>query len=295
MGGEYTEVYVETDDGVRLWTATGGSGPPLVLCHGGPGLWDDQGPVAEMVEDLVTVYRWDQRGCGRSTASGPYTVARFVADLEAIRRHFGHTRWIVGGHSWGATLALRYAFTHPERVAALLYLSGTGAGTAWKDAYRAERERRLTAEQHRRRRALKDRERDEAEEIEYRTLSWAPDYGDRARALEWAEREAAETRFPINYGCNAALNAETDASDETDVLARCRALDLPVLMVDGAEDPRPAWALDGMEEALPRAERYALPGVGHMPWVEDPEGLASVLRGFIERVAENSAIEHRGT
>lgn len=288
MGGAVEE-YVEADDGVRLWIATSGDGPPLVLCHGGPGLWDDQGPVAAMLDDLVTVHRWDQRGCGRSTGSGPYTVARFVADLEAIRAHFGHARWMVGGHSWGATLALRYALAHPGRVAALLYLSGTGTGTAWKDAHRAERERRLTKEQHRRRQCLKNRGRDEAEEIEYRALSWAPDYGDRRRAFELAEEEAREACFPINYECNATLNAETDMSDEADLLARCGSLDTPVLIVDGAEDPRPAWALDSMEAALPRVERRVLSGVGHMLWVEDPEGLVTVLREFVGRAVGRSA------
>jgi proline iminopeptidase len=61
---------VPTEDGELLWTATVGTEPPPVLCHGGPGLWDDQGPVARMVEDLATVHRYDQRGCGRSCGSG---------------------------------------------------------------------------------------------------------------------------------------------------------------------------------------------------------------------------------
>ncbi len=122
MSAGVIEEYVEADDGVRLWTATSGSGSPLVLCHGGPGLWDDQGPIVGMVSDLVTVHRWDQRGCGRSTGSGPYTVQRFVADLEDIREHFGHARWIVGGHSWGATLALRYAFAMKTRWRAAVLL-----------------------------------------------------------------------------------------------------------------------------------------------------------------------------
>ena len=239
-----------------------------------------------MVEDLLTVHRWDQRGCGRSTGSVPYTVERFVADLDEIRDHFGHSRWIVGGHSWGATLALRYAFAHPERVVALLYLSGTGTGTAWKDAYRAERRRRLTDQQHRRRQQLKNSRRSSAEEHEYRILSWAPDYGNRRQAFELAANEAKEANFSINHECNATLNAETDAEDEAHLLTRCRVLNLPVLIVDGAEDPRPAWALDSMEKALPYAKHHTLPGVGHMLWTEDPEGLAHVLREFVERVIE---------
>jgi len=55
------EEWVVADDGATLWTATTGSGPPLVLCHGGPGWWSHEAPVAAMVDDLVTVHRWAHR------------------------------------------------------------------------------------------------------------------------------------------------------------------------------------------------------------------------------------------
>ena len=238
-----TEVrWVPTEDGERLCTATDGEGPPLVLCHGGPGLWDDQGPVARMVEYLASVHRYDQRGCGHSSGSGPYTVARFVADLEVLREHFGHEAWAVGGHSWGAALALRYAIAHPGRVRALLYLCGTGVGHAWKRAYRAEEERRLTAERLRRLNELKVKgeDRDGAEEREYRTLSWAPDYADRERALKLAAEEADASLaagLPINERCNVALNTEVDAQGEAELLEGCRRVAAPALVVHGAGDP----------------------------------------------------------
>jgi proline iminopeptidase len=57
--------------------------------------------------------------------------------------------------------------------------------------------------------------------------------------------------------------------------------DRPALVVHGVGDPRPARALDGIVAAMPRAELRLLDGVGHMPWVEDPDGLRSVLRGFL--------------
>ena len=120
-----------------LWTATQGSGPELVCCHGGPGLWDYLEPVAEMLDDLVTVYRYDQRSCGRSTGRPPYDVATAVSDLEALREHWQISQWMVLGHSWGATLALAYALAHPYRVRALIYLSGTGIDFSWKTEYKA--------------------------------------------------------------------------------------------------------------------------------------------------------------
>lgn len=113
------------DDGCELWTAERGRGDPLVLCHGGPGLWDYLDDVAVLLRDAARVIRWDQRGCGRSERRGRYTVARFVADLDAVRRHAGADRVALLGHSWGAFLALRYALEHPDRVTRLIYVTAS--------------------------------------------------------------------------------------------------------------------------------------------------------------------------
>ena len=118
---------VELGD-LTLWTAVEGVGDPLVLCHGGPGLWDYLGPASSLINDLVKVHRYDQRGGGRSTDDTTHTVAAMVEDLESLRQHWGCERWSVGGHSWGASLALAYAAAHPSRVDKVLYISGTGLG-----------------------------------------------------------------------------------------------------------------------------------------------------------------------
>ncbi|HEU5376435.1 MAG TPA: alpha/beta fold hydrolase [Ktedonobacteraceae bacterium] len=126
----------------HIWAMTQGNGLPLVLCNGGPGFDDYLAPVAAMIDDLVQVHRWEQRGCGRSAAIPPYDHATCLADLEKLREHFGHHRWIVGGHSWGADLALDYATAYPNRVLALLYLAGTGITQEWWPAFeQARRER----------------------------------------------------------------------------------------------------------------------------------------------------------
>jgi proline iminopeptidase len=123
--------------GVVLWTAVSGSGAPLVLAPGGPGCCDYLAPVAKMLDDLAEVVRFDPRGCGRSDAAPPYTVASAVADLDGLRAALGHAQWIVGGHSWGANLGLAYALAHPERTRALLYVAGNGAQNDrdWHDVY----------------------------------------------------------------------------------------------------------------------------------------------------------------
>ena len=162
------------DDGVRLRTWTTGPAtdlPPILLLHGGPGLWDYLEPLARMLAPLTPVHRFDQRGCGGSGPSHEHTLARYVADVEALRRHWGYERWIVAGHSFGATLAFRYACEHPRRTVAMGYLSGVGVGD-WRTAYQRDRARRMTAEQLHRLTELTGRgARSRAAEAELRTLS----------------------------------------------------------------------------------------------------------------------------
>ena len=69
--------------------------------------------------------------------------------------------------------------------------------------------------------------------------------------------------------------------DEATVEAACRSLAVRTLILEGAEDPRPRWAVDSLAAALPEARRVVLPGVGHIPWLEAPEPSFAALRGFL--------------
>ena len=116
------ETYIESG-GIKLWTDADGSGTPVILISGGPGCCDYLEPVAALLDGARTI-RFDARGCGRSSLAPRYTLADSLADLEAIRAHYGIERWIVLGHSAGADHALAYALQHPQRAAALVCLAG---------------------------------------------------------------------------------------------------------------------------------------------------------------------------
>lgn len=250
--------FIDTDDGVSLAVRVGGRGLPLVLCHGGPGIWDYFDDLRDDLEDLATVISWDQRGCGESRAEGPHTAARYVADLDCIRRALDVETWVVGGHSWGASLALFYALAHPEATRALLYISGTGLGESWNPVYHQEQDRRRRSYQARLDQ-LSAIQRSEDEEAEWRRLSWRSDLADPERTdlLESMDRP-----YRVNLEANAALNAERKTWSEEDLAQRCLGLELPVLVVHGREDPRPAWAVDSLVAALPDVDSVILEGVG---------------------------------
>ena len=147
------EEYVVAN-GSRFWTARGGSGPPVVLLHGGPGLYDYFDDLEAMLADSFDVHRYDQRGSGRSERVLPYEVATFVADLDALRAHWGHDRWTLVGHSWGAGLALAYAVEHLDRVTALVHMDGTGLIKDWQEEYHSVSDERRTPAQRARRNEL---------------------------------------------------------------------------------------------------------------------------------------------
>jgi proline iminopeptidase len=105
------------------WEQAGNpQGKPVVFLHGGPG----SGCTPKMRQFFdPTVYQItliDQRGAGRSRpfASLDQTTWDLVSDIEALRQHLGIERWQVFGGSWGSTLALAYAQTHPSRVTELV-------------------------------------------------------------------------------------------------------------------------------------------------------------------------------
>ncbi len=98
-------------------------GLPVVFLHGGPGAGCEPYHRRFFDPDIYRIILFDQRGCGRSTPHAELdgnTTQALVADMERIRQYLGIKRWLVFGGSWGSTLALVYAETHPERVAGLV-------------------------------------------------------------------------------------------------------------------------------------------------------------------------------
>lgn len=98
-------------------------GKPVVFLHGGPGGGTEPKHRRYFDPAAYRIVLFDQRGCGKSTPFASLednTTWHLVDDIEALRRHLGVERWQVFGGSWGSTLALAYAETHPSRVTELV-------------------------------------------------------------------------------------------------------------------------------------------------------------------------------
>ena len=98
-------------------------GKPAVFLHGGPGGGTDPKMRTFFDPKVYRIVLFDQRGCGRSRPHANLvdnTTWHLVEDMEKLREHLGIKRWLVFGGSWGSTLALAYAETHPDQVTELV-------------------------------------------------------------------------------------------------------------------------------------------------------------------------------
>lgn len=271
--------------GGQLWCTTSGVGPGLVLAHGGPGMSDNLGPLARMVEDLVTVHRYDQRACGRSTGDGEgQTVASAVADIDALREHWGYRRWVVGGHSWGAALALFYALAHPDKTRAVLYVDGPGVvARPASPRARGRMERLSIAERDelvRVKRLANDGDPDGGQRLAQ--LLWKTDFSDAGRAPDFALEPLFA--YPRNAAAAESLHRSADERLAAGLAEAVRELSMPVLVLHGADDPVPVECAEDLAARLPGGQLVVLDGVGHNPWMEDAASVRGAMRSFLARL-----------
>jgi proline iminopeptidase len=121
----YSSGHLDTGDGHQVyWEICGNpKGKPAVFLHGGPGSGCSPKHRRLFDPDKYRVLLFDQRGCGRSRPHASLdnnTTWHLIADIERLRAVMGVEQWQVFGGSWGSTLALAYAETHPERVSELV-------------------------------------------------------------------------------------------------------------------------------------------------------------------------------
>ncbi|MEO9574351.1 MAG: prolyl aminopeptidase [Tateyamaria sp.] len=149
----YDQQMLDVGQGHRIYVEQCGnpSGIPVVVLHGGPGGGCSPTMRRYFDPERYRVILFDQRGCGRSRPHASVTnntTWHLVDDIEMIRRTLDIDAWIVFGGSWGATLALIYAQSHPARVRNIVlrgvflltqreldWFYGGGAGRFWPEVW----------------------------------------------------------------------------------------------------------------------------------------------------------------
>jgi proline iminopeptidase len=166
-------------------------------------------------------------------------------------------------------------------VGALIYIAGTGLSWDWRPQHNAAFAEAI-APHAAKFAALRALPRPTAgQQREEDVLRLLTEFRDPGTARGHVER-LLSPYFLGDPAVNQELNAEMRGLAEADLIERCRALpaSVPVLIVDGALDPRPRWAVDSLEAALPNVRRLTLASAGHLPWLDSPDEFAAGIRQF---------------
>ncbi|MBC6414338.1 MAG: prolyl aminopeptidase [Chromatiales bacterium] len=114
---------VDSEHALYIEESGNPAGLPVVFLHGGPGAGCEASHRCFFNPQLYRIVLFDQRGCGLSTPHAELrhnTTQHLIDDIERIRINLGIDQWVVFGGSWGSTLALAYAQTHPKRCLGLI-------------------------------------------------------------------------------------------------------------------------------------------------------------------------------
>ncbi|MCC7200017.1 MAG: prolyl aminopeptidase [Gammaproteobacteria bacterium] len=286
----YRHGFLKVGDGHRIyWEECGNpKGKPAVFVHGGPGA--GAGTTSRRFFDpkRYRIVVFDQRGCGRSRPHASLvanTTWHLVADMEQLREHLGIERWLVFGGSWGSTLGLAYAETHPERVTELVlrgifmlrkteldwfYQDPHGAGALYPDRWQAYAAAIPAKERGDMIRAFYRRlTGDDRREAVAAARAWAVWEGstsfllpNEANVASWGQDKfaLAVARIECHYFVNGGFFRREDQ-----LLADVgRIRHIPGVIVQGRYDVvcpmMSAWAL---HQAWPEAAFHVVPDAGH--------------------------------
>ncbi|MGR3343942.1 MAG: prolyl aminopeptidase [Paracoccaceae bacterium] len=282
----YDARMLDVGDGHTVYVEQCGNptGLPVVVLHGGPG--GGCSPAMRRYFDPKTyrVILFDQRGCGRSRPHASVdanTTWHLVADIEKIRETLRIETWVVFGGSWGATLSLVYAQTHPERVmylvlrgiflmtkAELRWFYGGGAGNFWPENWRrfvnlvprAERDDLITAYNKRLFSGDAMQEARFARSWAAWENSLASIHGDGRCGESPSQYARAFARLENHYFMNAGFLDE-DGQILRDI---GRISHIPGTIVQGRYDMIcPPVSAQRLHAAWPKSKLYIVPGAGH--------------------------------
>jgi len=252
-------------DGVSIsFEDSGGDGPPILWSHG---FLMDHSMFDPQVEGLPGYrhIRWDERGFGRTEATGPFTYWDSADDAIGLLDHLGIEQAVLAGMSQGGFLSMRAALAHPDRVRALVLID-TQAGTedpAVMDSYR-EMVVALSQGDDETRSAVFD-------------VVGGLILGDPALEAEWKVRWMAREPGRIVDPGGALL-------DRDDITDRLGEITCPALIVHGTADAAiPIEKAELLRVGLADCrDLVPIEGAAHAPNLTHPEPVNAAIRRFLD-------------
>jgi pimeloyl-ACP methyl ester carboxylesterase len=242
-------------NGVKIYYEDHGDGPPILLSHGYSAtcrMWNEQ--IAALVARHRVIV-WDMRGHGETDDPddpAAYSEALTVEDMAALLRRCQIDRAVIGGLSLGGYMSLAFHLAHPEMVRALM-LFDTGPGFRNADA----------------RRAWNERTQQRARDLETRGF---------AALGESDEVRISKHRSPRGLA-GAARGMMAQADDH--IIAGLDKINVPTLVLVGADDTHFLAAADYMARKIPGATRVTIPDAGHASNLHQPAAFNRAIKDFL--------------
>lgn len=254
-----------------------GTGPPVLLLHGGPVGYEYLDLLADELGSGYEVAAYQQRGMSPSTVMGPFDMTTETADFAAVLDALGWDAAHLVGHSLGGYYALQFARRLPDRVRGALIVDPLGAvGDGGMAEFWNTQLSRLLPQQRSRVDALEAREAAAVitpdESAEFMRLIWPTYFADVDRTFDFLLRTNGETHQAIHQ----------EVFDDMPALAAALP-SCPVRMrfVHGSASPMPVSASTDTASLLPNAEVEVVDGAGHFVWFERPGSVRDALARLV--------------
>lgn len=273
-------------NGTTIFVKTIGTGAPLLIAHGGPGLGHDY--LVEPFRQLADQYKlifYDQRGCGRSAGfkeDDTVSIQTMVKDLEELRKELKLEKINLVGQSWGTLIALNYAFSYEQHIKKLLLLEPAPGSTEYLPQIQKTILERLTPSEKEQLAALmqspelKKNPEIFKEFMQIRTDTYFYDttyarlprfeYFDSSSVQKFFSSSAKFSPYLMNY----------------DLYSQMESITLPILIVHGDADVIPNEAIERMCKAIKTSALHIIKNCGHFVHIEKPDQYFNLIREFLE-------------
>jgi proline iminopeptidase len=286
-------------NGTRLFFRRIGTGDPLLVVHGGPVL--EHGyllpHLAPLAEDYELILA-DQRLSGRSSGTveaESVRLAKFVDDIEQLRRELGLGRVHLLAHSWGGLLATHYALSYPESLSSLILVSPMAASS---DLWQQEQQALMQGLDPAISEALREIRESEAfaeqrpEAIERMLLlSFETQFHDPARISD------LDLYVPDDYmERSRQFGAMMIDLTSYDLHPRLDEISTPTLILFGADEPGVTLGGAALHEGISGSHFVAIESAGHFSFIERPDAFLRATREFLSSVTRepSPAAPNRG-
>ncbi|MET7258758.1 alpha/beta fold hydrolase [Dyadobacter fermentans] len=241
----------------------GGHLETVIVLHGGPAVQHEYlRPEFDLLNRFCSVIYYDQRGCGRSQQAASYEWQEHVRDLQRVKRALSPKKKVfLAGSSWGSTLAIIYAYMHPEDVKGII-LTGT---YKW-----------------------------EGKNTEYIRIAFPPTVHSHKQSLsekgilQRTNVDGSVSEVPITIWKETEMYTEAPAFEtrasviSAPTLDSLRNIHAPILLFGGGAHCR----IDYSEELMaifPHAELCTIEEACHDPWMSAPERFATTCEKFVAK------------